>query len=432
LGNLKDLDVPSRAEALLQARLDQLTAPDRELLRCAAVIGEVFWEGALVELGLDQVEARLDALAQTDLVRLRPTSRFPGTRQWTFKSELMAEVARSNLPVRDRKQIHQSMAEWLGRQDQRDPDTLSLRAHHLMEAGQRSAALDVMAEAGRLSERQMRWQVALASYMRAYELARSEGDEASSLYFATHVGRLGVRAHTPSKSVDVLKQSAELAEKSGEEAMQANLLQLLGRSLAIQGAHEQAREVTERALAVAEKRGDLRLKFETTKALGFVLYYGDTFQGSAKAFEQCLEMARQLGDEDEVALNVYNVADSSLSAGDFDRALEFANQAVAACAGREKVAFLRPMAGGISAYVRALRQGDAGAKVELEQWIVDADEHGYLDQQLDARFFLASVLEKQGLRAEALAVARTGQEMARQAESAQSIRRFTDLIAKLQ
>lgn len=432
LGDLENLDVPSRAEALLQARLDQLAKTDRELLRCAAVIGATFWEGALVDLGLEKVEARLEALEQTDLVRLRPTSRFTGTRQWAFKSELLAEVARGNVPARDRRQIHQAMADWLGQQDQRDPDALSLRAHHLIRAGLRGAALDLMAEAGRLAERQMRWQAALASFTQAYELARSEGDEASSLYYATHVGRLGVRAHLPSKSIDVLEKASAHAAEAGDEVMEANLLQLLGRSLAIQGSHGRARDVTERAHGLAEKRGDLRLKFETSKALGFVLYYGDAFEEAATAFERCIDAARELKDEEEVAINIYNVADSSLSTGDWKRALEFADHAVAACAGREKVAFLRHSALGISNFIRARHQDDEDALAGLEQWIAYADEQGYVDQQLDARFYLAKVLEHQGRLEEALPIARAGLELAVDAHSEQTERKMSTLIARLQ
>jgi tetratricopeptide (TPR) repeat protein len=278
----------------------------------------------------------------------------------------------------------------------------------------------------------MRWQAALASFTQAFELAQAEGDEASSLYYATHVGRLGVRAHLPSKSIGVLERASEQAADTGDEVMEANLLQLLGRSLAIQGSHERARDVTKRAHALAEKRGDLRLTFETSKALGFVLYYGDAFKEAAIAFEACIDAARELKDEDEVALNIYNVADSSLSAGDWKRALEFADHAVAACAGREKVAFLQHSASGISNFIRAKYQDDEEARERLEQWIAYADEQGYVDQQLDARFYLATVLEHQGRVDDALPIARAGLELAVDAHSDQTERKMSTLIARLQ
>jgi serine/threonine protein kinase/predicted ATPase len=432
IGDLTNLDVPSRAEALLQARLDQLPAEEREVLRCAAVIGAVFWEGALRHLGLEAVGARLDALAQSDHIHLRPTSRFPGTRQWAFKSELMCEVASGNVPARDRRRIHQGMAEWLERQGRRDPESLSMRARHLAASGERAAALDLLSEAAEQAERQQRWQVALACYQQAHDLARAEEDRASQLFFAAFIGRLAVRAHVPSKGIAVLDEAVGLAESSGEEVTRANLLQLLGRNLAIQGEAARAREVTERAREVAERLGDLRLRFETAKAHGFVLYYTDDFAGSSKAFEQCMEMARELGDQEEVIINLYNVADSSLSAGDADRALEFAEKADRAGHGLEGLLFIRQKARGIGAYLRALRTGDPTAIGELQGWIAYADEKSYVDQRVEARYFLAEVLARHDRRDEALAVAHFALDLARSSDDSQSQRRMLELLARLE
>jgi serine/threonine protein kinase/predicted ATPase len=432
LGDVEDLDVPSRAEGLLQARLDQLPSGDRELVRCAAVVGSTFWEAALTSMGLERVESRLDALASTDLINLNPTSRFPQTRQWSFKSALMAEVARGNLPGRDRRQIHQAVADWLGRQEQRDADSLSLRAYHLVQANQRAAAIDLLAEAGRLAERQQRWRAALACFVRAHELASGEGDEASSLYYAAQAGRLGVRAQSPSRAVPVLEAAIARAEALADRPQQANLLQLLGRNLAIAGDKRRAREATERAHSLAEERGDLRLRFETAKALGFVLYYGDDFTDAALAFETCIEMAQKLRDADEEAMNTYNVADSAISAGDEAKALEFANRAVELCRAREKVAFLLHSAQGISAFVRASRDGDETAKAELREWLAYADENGFVDQQLDARYYLATLLEREGRNDEALAVARAALELARGTEGEQSRRKMVELVGRLE
>lgn len=431
-GDLDDLDVPSRAEALLQARLDQLPPTEREVLRCAAVIGAVFWEDALRHFGLESIASHLEALARADLVHARPTSRFPGTRQWAFKSELMCEVAGGNVPARDRRRIHLAMAEWLERLAKRDPETLSIRAHHLARGGQQSAALDLLAEAAEQAAHQQRWALALACYQRAHDLARTEGDQASQLFFAAFVGRLAVRAHVPSKGTAVLEEAATLAEESGDEATQANLLQLLGRNLAIQGEAARAREVTEQAREVAERLGDLRLRFEAAKALGFVLYYTDEFQGSADVFEQCMEMARELGDVEEVVINLYNVADSALAAGDRSRALEFAEKADKAGGDQEGLLFIQQKARGISAYLRALETKDPASVKALELWIGYADEQGYVDQQVEARFFLAEVLELMGQRAAARAIARFGLEIARKTDDNQSERRMLEQVEKLE
>jgi len=324
------------------------------------------------------------------------------------------------------------MAEWLERLGRRDPETLSIRAHHLALGGQRSAALDLLAEAAEGAAPQQRWAVALACYQRAHDLARAEGDRGSQLFFAAYVGRLAVRAHVPSKGTSVLEEAATLAEEAGDESTQANLLQLLGRNLAIQGEAARAREVTEQAREVAERLGDLRLRFEAAKAHGFVLYYTDEFQGSADVFEQCMEMARELADVEEVVINLYNVADSSLAAGDRARALEFAEKADKAGQGQEGLLFIQQKARGISAYLRGLETKDPEARRILEGWIAYADEQGYVDQQVEARYFLAEVLELMGQRSEALALARFGLELAKKTDDNQSERRMLELVEKLE
>lgn len=430
-GDLDQLDVPSRAEALLQARLDQLPPAQREVLRCAAVIGPVFWEGALRHLGLDSVAAHLDALAQSDLIHLRPASRFPGTRQWAFKSELMCEVAWGTVPARERRRIHQDLAEWLERQGRRDAETLSLQAHHLARAGRREDALDLLAEAAELADRQQRWQVALACYQQAYDLARAEGDQGSQLFFAAFVGRMAVRAHAPSKGIAVLEGALVTAEEGGDEVTLANLLQLLGRNLAIQGEAERAREVTERAREVAERLGDLRLRFEASKALGFVLYYVEQYREAADVFEQSMEMAQKLGDRDEVIINLSNVADSSLDAGDLERTLEFAERAVEASEGIDSLRFIHQKARGHAAYVRATVHGDPEAIGDLEAWVAFAADQGDPVQQVEARQLLAEVFAQRGESEEARSVVQVGLEIARQIEDSQSERRMSELLSRL-
>jgi len=433
LGDVASLDIPGRAEALLQARLDQLPATERDVLRAAAVTGPVFWEDVLTHLGIEGVESRLETLAQAGMIHLRPVSRFPTTRQWAFKSELMCDVARGNLPARDRRQIHLAVADWLARQGGRDdPDTLSLRAHHLTLGGDRPEAIKRLSDAGEIAEKQHRWQVALGAYERAFGLAEAEKDRPTAQSLAASAGRLAVRAYAPARGVPILERGIDLAGLAGDDKTKANLLQLLGRALAIHGDAAKAREVTELAAELAEQLDDLRLRFEAGKALGFVLYYSDDFGDAAVAFERCIQMARELEDKAEVALNLYNVADCSLNAGAWERALQFADKATAAADNLEEVSFIQHSAAGISAFVRARHMGDATARVELEQWAAFADEQGYVDQQLDARLYLVEVFEHAGDIDSATAVAQAYIEVARSADSAQAERKMQEILARLQ
>ena len=74
-GKLEDVPFPDSVQALIAARLDTLSPERKSLLQDAAVIGKVFWAGALGEMGgrdAREVEQDLHELARKELVRPCP------------------------------------------------------------------------------------------------------------------------------------------------------------------------------------------------------------------------------------------------------------------------------------------------------------------------------------------------------------------------
>ena len=65
--------LPETVHAVLAARLDSLSAPERRVLQHASVVGQTFWDGSLSGLedeeGIDLSDA-LAALEEKDLVGL--------------------------------------------------------------------------------------------------------------------------------------------------------------------------------------------------------------------------------------------------------------------------------------------------------------------------------------------------------------------------
>ena len=71
------VEVPDSVQALIAARLDTLSPERKSLLQDAAVVGKVFWAGALAEMGgrdPREVEQALHELARKELVRPARTS----------------------------------------------------------------------------------------------------------------------------------------------------------------------------------------------------------------------------------------------------------------------------------------------------------------------------------------------------------------------
>jgi class 3 adenylate cyclase len=130
--------LPDTVHAALAARIDLLPADEKRALQTAAVVGRVFWPGAVAEVAaLDAaaVGELLDRLQNRDLILGRLSSSMRGQRELIFKHALICEVAYESLPQRDRARMHRAVADWIevtfaGRRD----EVVELIAFHLASA----------------------------------------------------------------------------------------------------------------------------------------------------------------------------------------------------------------------------------------------------------------------------------------------------------
>ena len=130
--------VPESLQALIAARLDTLTPDRKSLLQDAAVIGKVFWAGALAEMGdRDQreVEHALHELARKELVRASRSSSMQGDAEYGFWHVLVRDVCYQQIPRADRATRHRLAASWLERKaGDRVEDLADILAHHSLQA----------------------------------------------------------------------------------------------------------------------------------------------------------------------------------------------------------------------------------------------------------------------------------------------------------
>jgi class 3 adenylate cyclase/tetratricopeptide (TPR) repeat protein len=135
-GGLRDmtqLRLSASLQTLIAARLDSLKPGLKRLLSDAAVVGEVFWEGALAAVsGLDpqEVEGALAELEARKLVRRSQGSQMEGEVELSFWHSLTRDVAYGQLPRGARAARHKDVAEWLAGR----ASSASLPAHHFAMA----------------------------------------------------------------------------------------------------------------------------------------------------------------------------------------------------------------------------------------------------------------------------------------------------------
>jgi class 3 adenylate cyclase len=138
-GSAEDLPLPETLQGVLAARLDGLAADEKALLQDAAVVGKVFWTGALRrDAGAGPL---LHALERKGFLTRQRSTSVEGESEWAFAHMLMRDAAYGQIPRAERARKHRQAAAWiedLGRPD----DHAELLAFHW------SAALELSRAAG--------------------------------------------------------------------------------------------------------------------------------------------------------------------------------------------------------------------------------------------------------------------------------------------
>ncbi len=114
-------EVPASVQALIAARLDTLSPERKSLLQDAAVVGKVFWAGALAELGgrdVRDVQQALHELSRKELVRPARTTAMAGEHEYGFWHGLVRDVCYAQIP-RAARSDRRSAARIDGRRDRR-------------------------------------------------------------------------------------------------------------------------------------------------------------------------------------------------------------------------------------------------------------------------------------------------------------------------
>ena len=185
---IHQVEIPDNVQAVILARLDLLTPDERRAAQRAAVVGRVFWDGALARLvRVDDLDAALRTLRRREFVVERLASSIPGQREYSFKHVLTRDVAYESLPRAERGRAHVETAAWI-------EETSGDRAHELAEllAHHYDAAFSFLRD------------VELRRNARAYLL---DGAENAHRRFAIHQGdRLARRA------IELSEGSAERVE----------------------------------------------------------------------------------------------------------------------------------------------------------------------------------------------------------------------------
>jgi tetratricopeptide (TPR) repeat protein len=137
-GTMPAAGLPDSVEAVIAARLDVLASLHKNVLQDAAVVGHVFWSGAVSAIGAREprnVEADLDALAEQQFVRLNADSSMQDDHEFSFWHAIVRDVCYLQIPRAARADRHRRAAAWIElRAGPRLEDLADVLAHHHTQA----------------------------------------------------------------------------------------------------------------------------------------------------------------------------------------------------------------------------------------------------------------------------------------------------------
>jgi tetratricopeptide (TPR) repeat protein len=348
-----DVELPRSVHGLIAARLDGLPDDEKAVLQDAAVVGRVFWLGAVAELTgrpIGEVRDALGRLRVKEIVLPHEPSSFSDEYEFSFRHNLIRDGAYDSLPKTLRADKHAGVARWAeARAGDRADEIAELIATHQLEAlryldelgerneelmrsafrwtqaaGGRTAALWQRAEA-------VRWYREAERLADALQLSATERAELVRAHLATAWGvesmdellRLAERALEVFEEIDdrvsvgwALSQqvmplfmsahneeaeqraraSIATLEPLGDRAELADALHSLGWFLWRRGQNEEAEPLLRRAVEISDRVDAPLVHAEATQTLAVCLSQSGRSAEAIETIEEAYRLAKEVGD----------------------------------------------------------------------------------------------------------------------------------------
>jgi predicted ATPase len=355
------IPLPETIQALIAARLDTLTPERKSLLQAAAVVGKVFWAGAVASVSgvpEDTVSKALHGLVSKELVRHVRTSSVRGEDEYSFWHALVRDVAYHQIPRAGRAAKHRAAAVWIERiAGERVSDLAELLAHHYAQALELARAAG--ADARELEEKTTRFLVlageralqldvgkAESYYRRALELlprghperARVLAKAAEAAWLAGHYSEAetgyaeaiaGLRAQGddlaagealvklatmvrdqghPARTQSLLAEAVELLEREPPGAELVLAYTHTARYHHFLTSYEQGLEWAQKAMDTAKELGNEGLGMRALQYRGFIRFELGDLCG-IDDLREALRLGHEFGSGEDTAAAYVNLGD---------------------------------------------------------------------------------------------------------------------------
>jgi tetratricopeptide (TPR) repeat protein len=341
-----EIPMPSGVQGLIAARLDTLSPERKRLLQDAAVIGKVFWSGALARMGErdpKEVSEALHELSRKELIRPARASSMAGEAQYAFHHALVRDVCYAQIPRAQRADRHTRAASWIEEisADRVEDHAEILAAHY-------STALDLAAAA---------------------KDAGAEAIKAKALRYLTMAGdrALGIDVEAAERhylrALDLI---------GADDPNRPELLVRHGEALRQRGRFPEAARAFEEAIEGLRNQGEVRAMAAAMERYSLVQYrLGDP--RSQQVTAEALALLEPFGPSPELAQALAEQAGSSFISNEHRQAIAFADRAIALAQELGMPELARAL--GFRGAARALI-GEAGGLQDMRRALDAAAEQG--------------------------------------------------------
>ncbi|MFK7992231.1 MAG: tetratricopeptide repeat protein [Sandaracinaceae bacterium] len=384
LARLDDASLPLTVDDAIRARIASMAAPEREILERAAVMGGVFWLGALVSMGrlgrplpalwggaedlAGHYRDLLSGLEKHDYVFRFGDSSIPGEEEYAFKHNLEREALYRLLSTEDKARYHRRVAEWLEmRLTERGEEAFELlathhdaggaphrAAHYYLLAGDGARArysntkaaeyyarglerlgeddvvrrLDALHAQGDVLQLLGENDAALASFRAMLELAYQLDHKAKGGAAHNRIGRLYRAIGQLEEAMRNLGTGHALFDAVGDERGVAASLDDVGKVHWMRGAYEPAERFAKRGLELRRQHKDRRSIGLSLNNLGLVYQDSGRFEEALAAWNEALSIRRDIDDWSGMAQTLNNLGTIHQDNGDHIQACTLWEQAL--------------------------------------------------------------------------------------------------------
>jgi len=417
--------VPATVQGVLAARIDRLSAQEKELLQTLAVLGQEFPLGLVKHVIFtpdDTLERGLSQLQAGEFIYEQPAA---GEVEYVFKHALTQEVAYNALLIERRKLLHERAGEALeSMHAERLDDHLGDLARHYSRSDNFSKAAEYLGRAGQQAFQRSAYADAISSLSAATALLQKlpESPERIQrellLLLAIGAASLAVRGNAaPAVEAEaVYSRARELCERVGDTPELFPTLWGLWFMHLLRGKLRMASELAEQLLTRAQGARDPALLMYAHLALGNTLSFTGHLLGARERLEVVISLydperhrplAFRYGGNDPGVAGLSLASRALWLLGYPDQALERGNEALVLAQGLSQphsLAFAKVFVGILHQFRGEVRP----AQENTESLIALCTEYGLTNSLTLATSFRGWAMTEQGRTQEGIAQIQEG------------------------